>query len=131
MSLAQFAAEPKWHVHSRKTKRNLNMKRTTLALLCAAIAPLAFAQSPSPSASAHRSSIDTSTSGTVTSHNRKTIVIREHDNPVSYVLGKTVHYVDKAGKEIDQHVIQPGKRVILHYTGTGEKRRVERVEVED
>ncbi len=107
------------------------MKRTTAALLCALIAPLAFAQSPSPSARERVARSDTTASGTVTSHTRKTIVIREHDNPVSYVLGKTVHYVDKAGKEIDQHVIQPGKRVILHYTGAGEKRRVERIEVED
>ena len=92
--------------------------------------PLAFAQSPSPAASA-RAASDTSSSGTVTSHSHKTIVIREHDNHVTYALDKTVHYVDKAGKTIDRHVIQPGKRVILHYTGTGEKRRVERVEVED
>ncbi|MGI9114018.1 MAG: hypothetical protein ACR2FX_03110 [Chthoniobacterales bacterium] len=107
------------------------MKQTTLALICALLAPLAFAQSPSPAASARVTSRESTSSGTVTSHNRKTIVIREHDNPVSYVLGKTVHYVDKAGKEIDNHVIKPGKRVILHYTGAGEKRRVERVEVED
>lgn len=106
------------------------MKRTTITLLCALIAPVAFAQSPSPTASG-RTASETTSSGTVTRHSRKTIVIREHDNPVSYVLGKTVHYVDKAGKEIDRHVIQPGKRVILHYTGTGEHRRVERVEVED
>ncbi|MBV9009159.1 MAG: hypothetical protein JO354_08335 [Verrucomicrobia bacterium] len=121
------------------------MKRFTLTLMCACIAPLAFAQSPSPEGSAAAtSSTETTTSsneattsssetasGTVTTHNRKTIVIKEHDNPVSYVLGKTVHYVDKTGKEIDRHVIQPGKRVILHYTGTGEHRRVERVEVQD
>jgi hypothetical protein len=116
------------------------MKRITLTLLCACIAPLGFAQSSSPAASAttststtetSSSSGETTASGTVTTHNRKTIVIKEHDNPVSYVLGKTVHYVDKAGKEVDQHVIRPGKRVILHYTGAGEHRRVERVEVQD
>jgi hypothetical protein len=106
------------------------MKRIILCLICSAIMPLAFAQSPTPGATPRTSSEETAF-GTVTSHTRKTIVIREHDNSVSYVLGKTVHYVDKAGKEIDRHVIQPGKRVILHYTGTGEKRRVERVEVED
>ena len=110
------------------------MKRTTLSLFCALLAPFALAQSPSPGASSTTTTAtteNTSASGTVTSHSRKTIVIRENDNPVSYVLGKTVHYVDKAGKEIDRHVVQPGKRVILHYTGTGEHRRVERVEVQD
>jgi hypothetical protein len=93
-----------------------------------------MAQSPTATATASgrtETSGSNTASGTVTSHTRKTIVIRERDNPVSYVLGKTVHYVDKAGKTLDRHLVQPGKRVILHMTGAGEERRVERVEVED
>ncbi len=116
------------------------MKRIIISLACAVVAPLAFAQTSTTTTEQETTTQPTTktektvtrTSGTVTTYTpRKTIVVREGDNPVSFVLGKTVHYVNKAGREIDEHLIKPGTRVIVHYTGAGEHRTVERVEVED
>ncbi len=116
------------------------MKTMIIVLACALVAPLAFAQTSAttkqqttttqPTATA---TTTTSASGTVTTYTpRKKIVVRsEGTDPISYVFGKTVHYVDKAGRKIDEHLIRPGKRVIVHYTGEGERRVVHRVEVED
>ena len=117
------------------------MRRILISIACAGVAPFVFAQTtatPTPQsttaqpATAKTTAKSTTGSGTVTRYERgRTIVVREGDNPVTYVLGKTVHYVNKAGRKIDEHIIQPGKRVIIHYTGTGERRTVHRVEVED
>ena len=114
------------------------MKRTIISLACALVAPLAFGQTSTTTTSTQPATTTTettqasTTSGTVTTYKPgKTIVVREGDNPISFVLGKTVHYVNKAGREVDRHIIKPGTRVIVHYTGVGEKRRVERVEVQD
>jgi ABC-type Fe3+-hydroxamate transport system substrate-binding protein len=119
------------------------MKKSIVTLACMLVAPLAFAQtstttseqrtSTQPTRTTETTATSTSASGTVTTYApRKRIVVKsESGNPVSYVLGKTVHYVNKTGREVDEHLIRPGKRVIVHYTGVGEKRRVERIEVED
>jgi Cu/Zn superoxide dismutase len=119
------------------------MKRTIVSLACALVAPLAFAQTGTttteqttttqPTTTRETTTTSTKASGTVTTYEpRKRIIVKEETgNPISYVLGKTVHYVNKAGRKIDEHVIRPGARVIVHYTGTGETRTVERVEVED
>jgi len=117
------------------------MKTMIIALACAlATAPLAFAQTSATTTQQTTTTQPTTTatttttaSGTVTTYTpRKKIVVRsEGTDPISYVFGKTVHYVDKAGRKIDEHLIRPGKRVIVHYTGEGERRVVHRVEVED
>ena len=115
-------------------------KKTIVALTCALVAPVAFAQTSTTTtetttepATTTQTTSTTYTAGTVTTYEpRKRIIVREQTgNPISYVIGKTVHYVNKAGREIDEHLIRPGTRVIVHYTGTGETRTVERVEVED
>ena len=36
--------------------------------------------------------------------------------PVTFVVGKTAHFVHKAGQKIDQHLIQPSRRVIVNHT---------------
>ena len=100
------------------------MKPTMIAIVCAVIAPLAFAQTTETT---------TTTRGTVTryEHGRKIVVRTEKDeNPVSYALGKTVHYINKAGKKIDEHVIRPGTRVIV-YTAKGKLHAAERVVVDE
>ena len=120
------------------------MKGISIGIVCALIAPFALAQmerplSTQPITADHQTTTEQSAtttetaSGTVTTYEPgKTIVVKEQTgNPVTYAFGKTVHYVDKAGREIDRHVIQPGKRVIVHFTGAGDHRTVERVEVED
>jgi hypothetical protein len=122
------------------------MKKSILILACAAIAPFAFAQTSTtttestttkqnPVASTtETTSTTTSSDGTVTTFEPgKTIVVRRVGvtDPVSYVLGKTVHYVNKAGKTIEASMIKPGARVHVYYDGTGGTRVVNRVVVDE
>ncbi|PYK07135.1 MAG: hypothetical protein DME66_02270 [Verrucomicrobia bacterium] len=100
------------------------MKKTIIVLACTLIVPVAFAQT-----STTTTETSTSSQGTVTTYEPgKRIVVRteREDNPISYVLGKTAHYVDKAGKKIDQHLIRPGSRVIV-YTSRGQMHAAKRV----
>ena len=102
------------------------MKRSVIAILCALVAPLAFAQTTTTETT-------TGSHGTVTKYEHgKTIVVRteKDENPISYALGKTVHYVNKAGREIDEHLIKPGTRVIV-YGARGQTHAAERVIVDE
>jgi hypothetical protein len=104
------------------------MKRIIIGAACALIMPLAFAQTTTKT-----ETTTTSTSGTVTTYepNKKIVVRTEKDeNPISYALGKTVHYVNKAGKTIDRHLIKPGTRVIV-YGAQGRVHDAERVVVDE
>jgi hypothetical protein len=120
------------------------MKRTVLSLACALIAPLAFAQtstttteqtttSKPTTATTETTTTTTTTDGTVTTFTPgKTIVVKTTAvDPISYVLGKTVHYVNKAGREIEASMIKPGARVHVYYDNTGDTRVVNRVIVDD
>ena len=118
------------------------MKRTILSLACAAIAPLAFAQTSTTTTEStttnpittESTTTTTFTDGTVTTFEPgKTIVVRREGmtDPISYVLGKTVHYVNKAGRTIEASMIRPGTRVHVYYDGTGETRTVNRVVVDE
>lgn len=129
------------------------MKKTLIALACAAIAPVTFAQtssttttqstSPVPStttttagstkATTETTTTTTSTDGTVSTFTPgKTIVVRRVGvtDPISYTLGKTVEYVNKAGKTIEAAMIKPGVPVQVYYSGTGETQTVTRVVVD-
>ena len=104
------------------------MKKTIIVLACTLIVPVAFAQT-----STTTTETSTSSQGTVTTYEPgKRIVVRteREDNPISYVLGKTAHYVDKAGKKIDQHLIRPGSRVIV-YTSRGQMHAAKRVVLDE
>ncbi len=121
------------------------MKKTLITVGCALIAPLAFAQtstttetttSPSTSTTSETTSTTakpttnttttetttTSTEGTVTTFSPgKTIVVRRVGvtDPVTYTLGKTVTYVNKAGKTIEASMIRPGVPVHVYYDEPG------------
>jgi ABC-type enterochelin transport system substrate-binding protein len=121
------------------------MKKSILILACAAIAPFAFAQTSTTTTESTTTknpvtteetstTTTTSTDGTVTTFEPgKTIVVRRVGvtDPISYVLGKTVRYVNKAGAEIQASMIKPGARVHVYYDGTGETRVVNRVVVDE
>src|SRR5436189_16737 len=107
---------------------SLHMTEKIIVLACALIAPLAFAQT-----SATTTETTTSSQGTVTTHEPgKRIVVRteREDNPISYALGKTAHYVNKAGRKIDEHLIRPGSRVIV-YTSRGQMHAAKRVVLDE
>jgi hypothetical protein len=117
------------------------MKKTILSLACALIAPLAFAQTSTtttektttnPSTTTTETTT-TSSDGTVTtfSPGERIVVKTTAVDPISYVLGKTVHYVNKAGRTIEASMIKPGARVHVYYDGAGETRVVNRVVVDD
>ena len=111
-----------------KRRGGVIVKKTIIAFACALVAPLAFAQT-----STTTTETTTSTHGTVTTYEPgKRIVVRteREDNPISYVLGKTAHYVNKAGRKIDEHLIRPGSRVIV-YTSRGQMHAAKRVVLDE
>ena len=122
------------------------MKKSILILACAAIAPFAFAQTSTtttestttktnPVASTTETTTTTTSSdGTVTTFEPgKTIVVRrnEADGPISYALGKTVRFMNRAGAEIKAERVRPGAHVHVYYDGDGNARVVNRVVVDE
>jgi hypothetical protein len=121
------------------------MKKTLITLGCALIAPLAFAQTsttttestttkPTTGTSTTESTTTTtSTDGTVSTFEPgKTIVVRRVGvtDPISYTLGKTVQYVNRAGRTIEASMIRPGVPVHVYYDSTGGTQVVNRVVVD-
>ena len=116
------------------------MKKLIIGLACAAIAPFAFAQtsettteqSTTTAPATTTTTSTTFTSGTVSTYEPgKTIVVKdEREGPVSFALHAPVRVVDKAGHVISR-ALTPKDRVKVYYTGTGDTRVVEHVEVDD
>lgn len=109
------------------------MKRIILSIACGLLTPLAFAQTstttetattkPTSGTTTETSTTSTTVSGTVTSFTPGTaIFVRTGDgiDPVRYLLGKTVHYVNKAGKEIEPTMVRPGANVQVVYDKSGD-----------
>lgn len=121
------------------------MKKTILILACAAVAPLAFAQTSTTttetkkttdtpvSSKTETTTTTTSTEGTVaTFEPGKTIVVRRVGvtDPITYALGKTVQFVDRAGKTIEASMVKPGAKVHVYYDNSGGTQVVNRVVVD-
>ena len=117
------------------------MKKSLITIACAAVAPIAFAQTSTTTTEQTTTSAPATTTtttsttyeaGTVTTYSPgKTIVVkRETGGPVSFALGTAARVVDGAGKIITAP-LRAGQKVRVYYTGTGETRVVERVQVEE
>jgi hypothetical protein len=115
------------------------MNKSIITLACAMIAPIAFAQTSTTTTeqtttTAPATTTETTTTysaGTVTTYESgKTIVVKSDAGPVSFALGTAARIVDGAGKIVTAP-LRSGQKVRVYYTGTGEKRVVERVLVED
>ena len=115
------------------------MKKSIITLGCALIAPLAFAQTSTTTTeqttTAPVTTSETTTTystGTVTTYEPgKTIVVKsEEGGPVRFALGTAARVVNGAGKVVTAP-LRAGQKVRVYYTGTGERRVVERVQVED
>ena len=118
------------------------MNKSIITVACALIAPVAFAQTSTttteqttttaPVATTTTETTTTYEAGTVDTFTPgKTIVVKsERQGPVSFALGTAARVVDGAGKIITAP-LRAGQKVRVYYTGTGEKRVVERVQVED
>lgn len=117
------------------------MNKSLITIACALVAPVAFAQTSTTTTEQTTSSAPATTtttqsttyeSGTVTTYTPgKTIVVKdEHGGPVSFALGTAARVVDGAGKIITAP-LRAGQKVRVYYTGNGDTRTVERVQVED
>src|SRR5258708_37571281 len=97
--------------HQGKNGEAFVVKKTINALACALIAPLAFAQTSTTTTEQKTTTQPTTTtetaSGTVTTTYEpgKIIVVGSESAPdtLSYILDKTIRYVNEAGKQITQH----------------------------
>jgi endonuclease YncB( thermonuclease family) len=118
------------------------MNKSIITVACALVAPVAFAQTSTTTTEQTTSSAPatTTTSETSTTYETctvdtytpgKTIVVKsERQGPVSFALGTAARVIDATGKVVSAP-LRPGQKVRVYYTGNGEKRVVERVQVED
>jgi len=78
----------------------------------------------------------TEANGTITEYTPgSTIVLKETTGPMRYRFGKTVTYVTRSGRVLDEQTVRTkikvGVPVQVHFTGTGANRMVDRVILEE
>ena len=78
----------------------------------------------------------TEASGTITEYTPGSVIaLRESSGPVRYRFGKTVTYVTRSGRVLDQTTVRErirvGVPVRVHYTGTSPNMVVDRVILEE
>src|SRR5207249_9233915 len=100
------------------------MKKLLLSLALAAVAPFAWGQLASTT-----TTTTTECSGTITSYTPgSTIVLKETTGPRTYRFGKTVTYVTRSGKVLDEDTVRTrikvGVPVHVHYLGEGDSMMV-------
>ena len=108
------------------------MKKTVLSIALALAAPFAWAQVSETTTT----TTTTDASGTITEYSPgSTIVLKETSGPRHYRFGKTVTYVTRSGKALDEEVVRTkvkvGVPVHVHYSGTGDNMLVDRVIVDE
>jgi hypothetical protein len=106
----------------------MKMKKTLLSMALAIVAPFAWAQVSETTTT----TTTTEGNGTITEFSPgKTIVLKESSGPRTYRFGKTVTYVTRSGKPLDEDVVRTkvkvGVPVRVHYVGTGDNMMVDRV----
>ena len=88
-----------------------------------------------PQKTTNTTSTATEDTGTITQYTPgSAIVLKETSGPVHYRFGKTVTYVSRSGKVLDENTVRTkikvGVPVRVHYAGTGENKVVDRVILE-
>jgi hypothetical protein len=106
------------------------MKKLVLSLALAVAAPFAWAQVSETTTTT--STTTTEGGGTITTYSPGTsIVLKETSGPRTYRFGKTVTYVTKSGKTLDEDAVKTrikvGVPVHVHYVGEGDNMLVDRV----
>ena len=104
------------------------MKKVLLSVALACVAPFAWGQVSETSTT----TTTTDASGTITEYTPGSmIVLKETSGPVRYRFGKTVTYVTRSGRPLDEAVVKTkvkvGVPVRVHYVGTGATMMVDRV----
>jgi hypothetical protein len=108
--------------------RDKYMKKVLLSIALAVGAPFAWAQMSETTTT----TTTTDANGTITEYTPgSTIVLKETSGPVHYRFGKTVTYVTRSGKALDEDTVRTkvkiGVPVRVHYVGTGDSMMVDRV----
>jgi len=109
------------------------MKKGVLIIALAFVAPFAWAQ---VSETATTTTTTTDANGTITEYTPgSAIVLRETSGPVRYRFGKTVTYVTRSGRVLDEDAVRTrikvGLPIRVHYVRTGPDMVVDRVIVEE
>ncbi len=104
------------------------MKKVLLSIALAAAAPFAWAQVSETTTT----TTTTEGNGTITEFTPgSAIILKESSGPRRYRFGKTVTYVTRGGKVLDEDTVRTkikvGVPVRVHYTGTGDDLMVDRV----
>jgi hypothetical protein len=108
------------------------VKKTILSIALALVAPFAWGQTTSTTTT----TTTTEGNGTITEYTPGSVItLKETSGPRRYRFGKTVTYVTKSGKTLDEAAIKTriklGIPVRVHYTGEGENMLVDRVILDD
>jgi hypothetical protein len=106
------------------------MKKILLSVALAVAAPFAWAQV------SETTTTTTEGNGTITTFTPgQTIVLKESTGPTSYRFGKTVTYVTRSGKVLDEDAVKTrikvGVPVRVHYVGEGDNMLVDRVTLDE
>src|SRR5437764_5454048 len=108
------------------------MKRAVLSIALAFVAPFAWAQVSETTTT----TTTTEGSGTITEYTPGSqIVLKESSGPRTYRFGKSVTYVTKSGKTLDEDMVRTrirvGVPVHVHYVGEGDAMLVDRVTLDE
>src|SRR5438874_11221963 len=108
------------------------MKEVLLSMALAVVAPFAWAQVSQTTTT----TTTTEGSGTITEYTPgSTIVLKETSGPRTYRFGKTVTYVTRSGKTLDEDTVRTrikvGVPVHVHYLGEGDSMMVDRVVLDE
>jgi len=121
------------------SKKGNNMRRIITAFVCVMIAPLAFAQTKktkvqqttAPQPAAATEAATRYSAGMVRKYEPgRTMLVDTIQGQVSFALGANAQIVNNAGNAVTSP-LKPGERVRVYYTGSNQKRMIERVVVED
>ena len=104
------------------------MKKMLLSIALACVAPFAWGQVSQSTTT----TTTTEANGTITEYTPgSAIVLREPSGPVRYRFGKTVIYVTRSDRVLDENVVRErvkvGVPVRVHYTGAAPDMTVDRV----
>jgi hypothetical protein len=108
------------------------MKKTLLSIALAVAAPFAWAQTSSTTTT----TTTTESDGTITEYTPGSVItLKESSGPRHYRFGKTVTYVTKSGKTLDEATVKTririGVPVHVHYSTEGENYVVDRVVLDE
>ena len=104
------------------------MRKMLLTIALAVVAPFAWGQVSETTTT----TTTTEGNGTITEYTPgSVIVLKETSGPRRYRFGKTVTYVTRSGKVLDEETVRTrikvGVPVRVHYVGTGDNIMVDRV----